>query len=86
MTITHGGGESLDTETIRVTVDGTEGFPSPENPIDTREWWNKTIPSGDSFELYNATDSAKIAERGDTVRIIRENSSGGFSNELSDHE
>ena len=69
-----------------MTVDGTEGFSTPENPIDTREGWNETIPSGDSFELYNATDSGEIAERGDTVRIIRENSSGGFSNELSDHE
>ncbi len=57
VTITHEGGEAIDTETIRVTVDDTPGFPAPESPIDTADGWNETIENGDSLELYNATEN-----------------------------
>ena len=74
--------ESIDNETIRVTVDDTPRFPDPDDPIDTADGWNDTIESGYNLELYNA-EGDNIAERGDTVWIIWEYPSGEASKELS---
>ncbi len=86
VTITHTSGDNIDNETVRVTVDGVEGFPNPASPIDTADGWNDTISTGDDLELYNGSEDAEIADRGDTVRIIWEDPSGGESNTLSQRE
>jgi len=88
LTITHNGGEDLDSGTIEVTVDGAEAYPEPNTTatnITNASGWDGSISSGDSLELYNSSDE-EIAEGGDTVRIIWLDPSGGASNTLDEAE
>jgi FlaG/FlaF family flagellin (archaellin) len=88
LTISHNGGESLDTETIEVRVDGAEAYPEPDTAatnITDASGWSTPISSGDDLELYNNTGEP-IASGGDTVRIIWLDPSGGASNTLDEDE
>lgn len=87
VTITHDGGETIDNETIRVTVDGDEAYPDPDGQLAySGDWDDGSITSGDSIDIHNSSTGENIAETGDIVRIIWDDPSGGSSNELSERE
>lgn len=83
-TIIHTSGDDLDNDTIRVTLAGDEAYPDTDGDIATSDGWDKdTIETSDAIKIFNETADEDIAERGDTIRIIWEDPSGGESNTLS---
>jgi len=87
LTISHDGGDNVDSSELRITLDGDEVFPdTDEHPdVDENPGWtdDETLRTGDEIEFYNSSGE-DIAESGDTVRIIWEAPGGGSTNTLSD--
>jgi len=82
-TIIHTSGDDIDSDTIRVTLAGEEAYPDPQGDIDNNGGWDEdTIQTADAINIFNES-GGDIAERGDTIRIIWEDPSGGESNTLS---
>jgi len=81
-TVTHAGGDNIDSDTIEVNIGDTTAFPdNAEENANSSGWDNGDITTGDELELYD-DDNGNFA--GETVRIIWSNPSGGSSNTLSE--
>jgi flagellin-like protein len=83
VTITHGGGDDIDSSTLSVTVDGTEAFPENGTAFNTTGWGDDTISTGSSVEIV---DNSTSVSGGETVRVIWSNPSGGSSNTISERD
>jgi len=70
VTITHDGGQTLENDSTRVTIDGY-------GEVNTSEWGNGDIRAGDQLDVAEADNESQPLERseGDTVRVIWEGSS-----------
>lgn len=72
--ITHQGGDNIETDQIRVTVAGTEAWPSSEGDAGvsgTAGWSGDAVRTGDILNVTNTTTAGDpIGDQGDTIRVI----------------
>ncbi len=87
VTITHDGGDSIDTSQLIVTVDGNVAYPNDDGPegYNSSGWDDSTIRSGNTVDIFNGSNGggSDVAESGETVRVIWENPGGGSTNTIS---
>ena len=87
-TITHGGGEDIEGDSITVTLNGTDMYngsngANTDGSFDNDGWGiDDPITTGDSLEIVN--NDTSYDESGNTVRVIWNNPSGGSSNTLDE--
>ena len=93
VTLSHEGGENIQTSDIEVRVGSTPIFNSSDDIPDTddtdgNDWSGDTIRTGDSIKFVELDDSDTgtfdIPTSGETVRVIWNNPSGGSSNTIAD--
>ena len=89
VTLSHDGGDNIQTSEIEVRVGGTTVFNDSSVTDDDNEgnnvWGGETIRTGDSLELINLESQGVEADTsGETVRVIWNNPSGGSSNTIAD--
>jgi len=87
-TITHGGGDDIEKDTVTVTLNGTDMYnssgPNNGSTYQNTGWDSDPISTGDQLEIES--NQTSIDQRGKTVRIIWNNPAGGSSNTIGDRE
>jgi len=77
MTITHNGGQDVDSGNVNILVAGNE---LGTNGLDSASWSASTISTGTDITVTESSDPG-IAS-GDTVRVVWQSPSGGSSNTI----
>jgi len=81
ITITHNGGQDVDSGNVDVQVDDNVLSNAGSNALSPSSWSDSTISTGSSITVTEDSGGAGIVAD-DTVRVIWESSSGGSSNTI----
>ena len=89
-TVTHGGGDDIEADTITVTLNGSDMYNGTAGPNTdgnfSNEGWDgsDTISTGDQLKIRN--NDTSYDQSGNTVRVIWNNPSGGSSNTIAERD